>query len=204
MITKLLFISLLLSVKAQSRLRTVPRACGIPKSPPTCMYSTATPYFKSCGIYNGGNCPRFCHALQAQYWARQRIRRRCFRVTPSLVMLKRIYSFCIFRCAYAKRRIRKYRIDGLKNIGANASQLGWKASNIKALIYLSVNRRGFVTSRVLVYTTNPEIGCPTSSKGIRNCFRRPFRVFNRCICSTCWRYRATCPRCCRSAGHIWL
>ena len=59
------FISFLLTVSAQKLLLKVPRSCSVPKSPPTCMYSIATLYFKSCGIYNGGNCPRFCHSLQA-------------------------------------------------------------------------------------------------------------------------------------------
>ncbi len=142
-------------MNAQKRLSSVPDACSVPKSPPTCLYSTATPYFISCGIYNGGDCPRFCYALQAQYWARQSFRPRCFRFTPSFIAVKRIHAICMYRCAYAKRRILHYPLDWIKKIGASGRRLGWKASNIKALIYLGVNRRGFVTSRFLVYTYYP-------------------------------------------------
>ncbi len=204
MISKLLLISLLLVVNAQKGLFNVPDACSVPKSPPTCLYSTATPYFKSCGIYNGGNCPRFCFALQAQYWARQSSHRRCFRFPPSLIVLKRIYAFCMYRCAYAQRRIRHYRSDGIRKIGASAKRFGWKTSNIKALIYLGVNRRRFVTSRVLVYTSNPTIHCSKKENGTYYCAEAQAFGFNGCSCSTCSRYRASCPRCCRSAGHIWI
>ncbi len=250
MISKVVFIGLLLVASAQQHLNSVPSGCSIPKSPPTCVYSTATPYFKSCGIYNGGDCPRFCHSLQAQHWARQSPPRRCFRFTPSLIILQRIHSFCMYRCAYAKRRIRQYRITGRKKAAFNASRIQWKASNIKALIYLSVSGRGFVTNRVQVYTTNARI---SGSRSVANCLQGSANfgggdigrfgggggsggdgsssdaggesgtgnvsggagggggcggvgggAGNLCICSSCWRYGASCPRCCRFSGHIWV
>ncbi len=198
----LLFISCLLVVSAQQDLHEVPDGCRVPKSPPTCVYSTVTPFFKSCGIYKGGNCARFCHALQAQYWTRRRFRRRCFRFNPSLTVLKRVYAHCLYRCAHANRRIRRYRIEGLKKLGFNASRLGWKTSNIKALIYLSVNRRGFVTSRNLVYTSNPH--CYKNNDGTYSCVGKLKAPFNKCTCSTCSKYRASCPSCCRSKGYVWV
>ncbi len=69
----------------------------------------------------------------------------------------------------------------------------WHQSYIKALIYLSVNRRSFVTSRVQLYTTN-----------LRNTDNRSFAALNRCTCTTCWHFKAVCPRCCRYRGFIWL
>ncbi len=204
MILKLFLISLLLVVNAQKRLTSVPDACSVPKSPPACLYSTATPYFKSCGIYSGGNCPRFCYALQAQYWARQSFRRRCFRFTPSFIVLNRIYAFCMYRCAYAKRRIRNYRLDWIRKIGASARRLGWKASNIKGLIYVSVNSRGCVTSRLLVYTSNPRIFCKKNKDGTYSCGKALAKELNHCTCSACSQYGAFCPSCCRSSGHIWV
>ncbi len=201
---KLLLISSLLVVNAQKFLFGIPDACSVPKSPPTCMYSTATPYFKSCGIYNGGSCPRFCHALQAQYWTRQRFRRRCFRFSPSLMLLKRIFSLCMLRCVIAKKRIRQYRLDGLKKIGSNAARFGWKSSNIKALIYLSVNRYGFVTNRSLVYTSNYEVHCLKNNNGTSVCMQALPGLYNGCTCSACTRYRASCPTCCRLMGYFWV
>ncbi len=201
---KLLFISFLLVVSAQQDLFRVPDGCRVPKSPPTCVYSTVTPFFKSCGIYNGGNCPLFCHALQAQYWTGRRLRRRCFRFNPSLTVLKRIYSYCMSRCAHAKKRILQYRIDGLERLGFNASQFGWKTSNIKALIYLSVNWRGFVKSRSLVYTSNPWVPCATNINGTYSCMKRVEQPYNECTCSACSRYRAACPSCCMSKGYLWV
>ncbi len=198
---KVLFICLLLVVSAQQDLFRVPDGCRVPKSPPTCVYSTVTPFFKSCGIYDGGNCPLFCHALQAQYWTGKRFSRRCFRFSPSLIALKRLYAFCMYRCAYAKRRIRQYRINGLKKIGSDATPVGWKTSNIKALIYLSVNRYGFVKSRDLVYTSNPTLRGNKRNNRTPPC--PPKRPYNRCTCSACSRYRASCPSCCRSKGYLW-
>ncbi len=200
---KLLFISFLLVVRAQQDLYRVPDGCGVPKSPPKCVHSAATLFFKSCGIYNGGNCPLFCHALQAQYWTRRRLRRRCFRFSPSLTVLKRIYAYCMHRCAHAKKRIRQYRIDGLERLGSDASRFGWKTSNIKALIYLSVNRRGFVKSRLLVYTSNPWVPCATNINGTYSCRHVLKQPYNKCTCSACTVYRAYCPSCCRSKGYLW-
>ena len=160
-------------------------------------------FFMSCGIYNGENCPLFCHALQAQYWTRRRLRRRCFRFSPSLTVLKRIYAYCMHRCAHAKKRIRQYRIDGLERLGSDASRFGWKTSNIKALIYLSVNRRGFVKSRLLVYTSNPWVPCATNINGTYSCRHVLKQPYNKCTCSACTVYRAYCPSCCRSKGYLW-
>ncbi len=205
---KFLFISFLLVVSAQKDLQRVPDGCCVPKSPPTCVHSTVTPFFMACGIYNGGNCPLFRHALLAQYWTAQRFRRRCFLFKPSLIVLKRIYVFCIFHCTRSKRRIRHYRVNRLKKIGSNASRFGWKASNIKALIYRSVNRYGFVKSRDLVYTSNPTFLCHKIKNGTYSCSRllkgQLYNNYNRCTCSACSRYRASCPSCCRSKGYLWV
>ncbi len=203
MIPKFLFVSLLLAVSAQQYLATVPRACSVPKSPPTCMYSTATPYFRSCGIYSGGDCPRFCHSLQVQYWGRHRSR-RCFVVTPSLLVLQHIYGHCMYRCSYAKRKIRQYRLARRQKIGSSATRPRRVLWNIKALVYLGANRRGSVTSQVLVYTSGALNNCAKNKDGTLNCPRVSGKPLNRCICSSCWRYRASCPRCCRNSGHIWV
>ncbi len=204
MIAKVIFISLLLFVSAQRQLVRVPPACSVPKSPPTCMYLQATPYFKTCGIYNGGNCPRFCHSLQAQYWARQKVRsRRCFKFNPSLIESRRIYAFCMYRCAYAKRKIRRYRVDGLKKVGPCAAEFGWKTSKIKALMYISLNRRGFVKSRVLVHTSNPTVQVVTNKHGDREC-RGVHADYSARVCANCRHYRAVCPRNCRYEGYFWV
>ncbi len=204
MISNILLISLLPVVNAQHRLASVPDACSGPKSPPTCMFSTATPYFKSCGVYNGGDCPRFCYDLQAQYRTRQSSPLRYFRFAPSQIVRKRIHSFCMFRCAYAKKRIRHYRFEGLKKIENSTTIVFWEATNVKALIHLSVNQPGFVTSRVLAYTTNARVRCFRNQDGTKSCFNLRSFEFNGCTCSACTQYRASCPRCCRSAGHIWV
>ncbi len=199
---KLLLTSFLFVVNAQQLLLRLPDECSVPKSPPTCAYSRERLYFKSCGIYNGGNCPRFCHALQAQYWAGQSSRYRCFKITPSLPGLKRIYESCMFRCTLAQKRIGQYRIDGVKNIGFNALQFGWKASNIKALIYISVNRNEYVTSRVLVYTSNI-LPFNYRDKNHSNSPSGPRPApYNECTCSACSKHRASCPSCCRSSDSI--
>ena len=145
----------------------------------------------------------FANALQAQYWTGQRFSRRCFRFSPSLIVLKRIYTFCMYRCAYAKRRIRQYHFHGVKKIGSNASRFGWKTSNIKALICLSVNRYDFVSSRHLVYTSNPH--CYKNDNGTYSCSRLQMKhSYNRCTCSACSRYRASCPIYCRFKGYLWV
>ncbi len=163
----------------------------------------ATRYFKSCGIYNGGDCARFCHSLQAQYWGQQSSSQQCFKVTPSLIVLQRIYVFCMYRCAYLKKKIRQYRIDGVNNANFSPSRFGWKASNINALIYLTVNSRGSVKSRVLVYTSNPSISSHINKNGIQRC-TKIVADFNKRVCSNCLHYRAVCPSCCRSMGFIWV
>ena len=218
MIAKVLLISLLLAVSAQRYLPRIPYSCTVPQSPPRCMHSKPTSYFQSCGIYNGGDCPRFCHALQAQYWARQSFRRRCFNYTPSLAALKHIYAWCVYRCGFARTRILRYRAAGPQKIypksrfgttgkksPVRSSRFTWKKSNIKALIYLGVDAHGLVTSRFLVYTTNTPIRCFRNKDGTETCSQTtPKKGPNRCICSSCWRHRANCPKCCKYAGHIWV
>ena len=201
---KLLFILFLLVVNGQHLLFKVPDACSVPKTPPACVYSTATPYFNSCGIYTGDDCPRFCHAIQAQYWAGQSSRGRCFEVTPSLVGLKSIYAFCMDRCDDAKKRISQYRIDGLSQVAHNDSWSDWNASNIKALIYLSVNRTEYVTSRVLVYTSNLLHSCSRDKNGTYSCSRATYAPYNHCSCSSCTKHRANCSKCCKNKGIIWV
>ncbi len=203
MITKIFFILFLLSVRAQLRLTRLPRSCSVPKSTPKCMYSRPTPYFKSCGIYDGGDCSRFCRSLLAQYRPRPRVGHRCFRFKPSTIGLKRIYASCIYRCANAKRSIRRYRTAGLRRLAPFLHLIFWKASNIKALIYLSVNRRDSVTSRVQVYTSNNPTRCRMTKKGKPECWAA-LSPLNYCTCSTCWHYKAVCPSCCRYRGYIWV
>ncbi len=155
MIFKLFLILLLLVVNARKRLSSVPDTCSVPKSPPTCLYSTATPYFISCGIYNGGDCPRFWLRSTSTVLGETEF------PSPMLSVHSLVYRSETYTCdLHVSLGLRKeahssLTLDWIKKIGASGRRLGWKASNIKALIYLSVNRRGFVTSRFLVYTYYP-------------------------------------------------
>ncbi len=211
MIPKVLFISLLLVVNAQQYLTRAPHACSVPGTKPTCMYSKPTYRFKTCGIYNGGECPRFCLSLLAQYWTREGLFHRCFRYRPYL--MERLFVSCLHRCRNAKTAIRLYRTAGPQKIytttklSSKATRSSWSAFNIKALLYLSIERdsedKTFVMSRVQVYTTNLPILCSRNRDGSETCGHLPKKP-DKCYCANCWHYGASCPKCCKLHGYIWL
>ncbi len=172
--------ALLIVAAAQTKLSDIPVGCSVtPSNPDGCLHSTPVPYYGACARYSSGKCWDFCGTLVERPTT-------CVKNQPNQFLTFGLRIGCAVQCYGAKLEMEHFARQGINR------------SELHSLIYVGASKHGRIKARKYVYRFSE------LKKVDKVCTPRLCIDMNKCSCSSCWSNAASCPDCCRWAGHIYL
>ncbi len=174
-------LSLLVCITCLSIIYALPKGevsdvCARPGYRATCVHSNSTNEISVCGLYRNEDCIFFCRYLVSQLtWPEN----PCFggTVSPNKTLSWR--ATCKNTCTSAMKEILSEKNGVIK-------------PNISAQIFLVKRPDGSLNAHSFVFEKVRRFHFEHQDLSFD---------FNRCSCSSCRKYGARCPPCCKYAGH---